>query len=68
MAGDTMTNKPRLKLVGTDGNAFSVMARAVKALRDSGYTPEQLKSFVADMKSGDYAHALSVVMKHCEVY
>ena len=34
-----------VQLVGEDGNAFAIMARVTKALRDAGATKEQLDEY-----------------------
>lgn len=59
--------KPIVKLVGTDGNAFAIMGKVKKALKDAGYTPEDLKKFTGEAMSGDYDHLLQVCMKWVEV-
>jgi len=58
--------KPKLKLVGEDGNAFAILARAKKALRGAG-REDEIQDFVHEATSGDYRHLLSVVMEWFEV-
>jgi len=58
--------KPRLKLVGEDGNAFAILARAKRALREAG-REEEIQDFVHEATSGDYDHLLRVVMQWFEV-
>lgn len=60
-------SKPILKLTGTDGNVFSIMGRAVRTLRNAKYPQEKIDTFVAEMKSGDYGHALRTCMKWFDV-
>lgn len=52
-------------LVGEDGNAFAVLARVSKALRDSGQ-PEAAKEFVERATAGDYDHLLTVALEYVE--
>ena len=58
--------KPRLKLVGEDGNAFAILARAKRALRGAG-REDEIQDFVHEATSGDYDHLLRVVMQWFEV-
>ena len=47
-----------VQLSGEDGNAFAIMARVTKALRDAGATKEQLDEYYKESTSGDYDHLL----------
>jgi len=58
--------KPKLKLVGEDGNAFAILARAKRALRGAG-REDEIQVFVHEATSGDYDHLLRVVMEWFEV-
>jgi hypothetical protein len=60
------TTKPKLKLVGEDGNAFAILARAKRALRGAG-REDEVQDFVYEATSGDYDHLLRVVMEWFEV-
>ncbi|HVS08801.1 MAG TPA: hypothetical protein VMS76_02930 [Planctomycetota bacterium] len=59
--------RPRVRLVGRDGNAFNVLGLALRALREAGWTQEQCDAFVAQATSGDYDHLLGTVMQHLDV-
>ena len=59
--------KPKLKLSNTDGNVFSILARASKAGRNAGWSAEQINTFSEDATSGDYDHALQTCMTYFEV-
>ena len=48
-----------LKLVGEDGNAFAILARAKSALRSAGEM-DLWEKFHAEATSGDYSHLLKV--------
>ena len=50
--------KPKLKLIGEDGNAFSILGRARRALRRADYTEEQIEQYVQEAMSGDYNNLL----------
>ena len=58
--------KPVLELSGQDGNAY-IIGRACRALREHGYTREEVAEYEKDAMSGNYDHVLQVTMKWCEV-
>ena len=65
MTGDVeVPNKPKLKLVGEDGNAFFIMGRATKAARKAGWTKEQTDAIMNEAMSDDYNHLLRTMMKY----
>ena len=47
-------------LVGQDGNAYSLMGYTQKAMRDNGFTKDEIKVMLDDAKSGDYYHLIAV--------
>lgn len=59
--------KPEIELVGADGDAFSVMGIAVRALKDEGNDPEVIEAYQAEAMNGDYNHLLQTTMTYCEV-
>ena len=61
------TRKPVLKLVGTDGNAFSILGLASRAAKAAGWSDERRNAVLDEMRSGDYSHLLATAMKHFEV-
>ena len=60
-------NKPAVKLVGEDGNAFAIMGRVKKALRHAGADTEYIDRYLNEATSGDYNHLLTVSMEYVEV-
>jgi hypothetical protein len=58
--------KPRLRLTGTDGNAFAIMGAASAALRKAGRASE-VKTYQAEAMSGDYDNLLAVTMRWFDV-
>ena len=54
-------------LSNSDGNAFMILGKVRKALRQAGATENQLKEFSDDAMSGDYDHVLQTCMKWVEV-
>ena len=61
-------NKPRVKLIGQDGNAFRVMGAAQKAMRQFGLPKEKIDEYMKEAMSGDYDHLLATTMKYCDVH
>jgi hypothetical protein len=57
----------KVKLVGSDGNAFAIMGKVSAALRKGGATKEQLKEFTDECMSGDYDHLLVTCMNWVNV-
>lgn len=65
-------NEPRfpeisVRLAGQDGNAFAVIGRVVRALREAKVPPEEIEEFKAAATSGDYNHLLQTCMEWVEV-
>jgi hypothetical protein len=60
------TTKPKLKLIGKDGNAFSILGRAKRALQKAGRENE-IEEYMEEATSGDYDHLLRVTMEWFEV-
>ena len=58
-----MTNKPRVKLVGEDGNAFAILARCHTAMKRSG-DMSKWDEFHDKAREGDYDHLLRTVMEY----
>ena len=56
----------RVKLVGEDGNAFTIIGRVSKALGREGHE-NLVKEFQAEAMSGDYDHLLQTAMDYVEV-
>jgi len=58
--------RPSLVLIGQDGNAFAVLAKARRALLLAG-RDDDWAAFQAEATSGDYDHLLATVMDWFEV-
>ena len=56
----------RVKLVGEDGHAFSILARVCAALRRGGRA-DLVEPFTKEATSGNYTHLLAPVMEYVEV-
>ena len=66
-----MEDKPRIQLTGIDGNIFGIMAKANRAIIqwNRSHPDDQIDkdSFIKELQSGDYDHAIQTVMKYFEV-
>jgi hypothetical protein len=60
------TTKPKIRLIGEDGNAFAILARAREALKKAG-REDEFDKFMAEATSKDYKHLLRVAMEWFEV-
>ncbi len=58
------TDRPALKLVGEDGNAYFILGRAQGAARAAGWTKEETDAYANKAMSGDYNNLLRVTMEH----
>ena len=56
----------KVKLVGTDGNAFAILGKVSRALKQAGYA-ELAKEFTTEAMKGDYDHLLATAMDYVEV-
>lgn len=59
------TEKPKVKLVGEDGNAFAILGRVTKALRQAGQG-DKVKEMTAKATAGDYDHLLATVLEYVD--
>lgn len=60
-------NKPNVKLVGMDGNAFVLLGKCQSAARKAGWKKETTKSVMDEAMAGDYNHLLATLMKYFNV-
>ena len=57
----------KVQLIGSDGNAFSILGRVRQALLAAGVPQEEVSAFVAEASAGDYDHLLQTCMRWVEV-
>ena len=60
-------SKPKLQLVGQDGNAFFILARARQAAKKAGWPKEKIEEFTQKAQSGDYNNLLATCMDYFDV-
>ena len=56
--------KPTLKILGQDGNAFAILGKAQRVARQNNMDWESIKK---EATAGDYDNLLQTMMKHFEV-
>ena len=61
-----MMKKPRVKLVGTDGNIFAVVGRCKQALKDAGQLDQAEEMMQRAFKSTSYDEALGICQEYIE--
>lgn len=63
---EQIMNKPKVKLVGQNGNIFNILGIASRALKEAGYADEakemQTKAFASD----SYGEALAIVLQYVD--
>lgn len=52
--------KVKVKLVGSDGNAFVILGKMQQALRKAKVSKEEIDAFLAEAMSGDYDNLLHI--------
>jgi len=59
--------KPKLKLVGEDGNVFNILGLALKAAKAANWKKEKIEKFKKEAMAGNYDQALQICMKYFDV-
>jgi len=57
-------NKPKLKLVGEDGNAFAILGKARRIAEENNMDWKEISK---EAMSGDYNNLLQTMMKYFDV-
>jgi hypothetical protein len=55
-----------VKLIGEDGNAFYILGKVSKALKENGYS-HLVKQYKEEAMSGDYNNLLRVTMEYVNI-
>lgn len=68
-SADALVKYPNVyvRLVGEDGNAYSILARVTSAMKRGGLTQDEIEEFFVQAISGDYDHLLRTVMDYVAV-
>jgi hypothetical protein len=54
-------------LTGEDGNAYNILGKVLKALRQAGVSQAERDAFTQQATAGDYDHLLQTVMRWVQV-
>lgn len=52
-----------VRLVGEDGNPYSIMGRVAQALKRAGVSQSEVDRFYSEAKSGDYDNVIVTAIK-----
>jgi len=67
MTNDTEAKKkPKVKLVGEDGNAFAILGKVKRALIKAGMR-EEAEQYIREATAGDYNNLLAVTQRYVDV-
>jgi hypothetical protein len=58
--------KVQLKLVGLDGNAFTLIGAFQRQARKEGWVKEEIDKVLTECQSSDYNHLLATLIDHCD--
>ena len=61
-----MPKRPKMKLVGEDGNIFAILGRASRLLRENGQAEQAKEMSSRVYQSGDYYKALHIISEYVE--
>ena len=63
---NNQTNRPRMKLEGTDGNIFSILGKATQLLRENGQPEQAVEMARRVFQARNYEKALAIVSEYVE--
>lgn len=63
---ETPMKKIKLRLVGLDGNAFSLMGAFSHQAKREGWQQHEINAVLREAQRGNYEHLLATLAKHCE--
>jgi len=58
--------KPTVKLIGEDGNAFAILGKVKRALVKAGMH-EEAERYIQEATAGDYSNLLAVTQRYVDV-
>lgn len=59
-------SKPKMKLLGEDGNIFAIMGRASRLLRENRQSEQASEMYNRVTGSGSYNEALSIISEYVD--
>lgn len=61
-----MTKTEKYCLVGVDGNAYAVMGYVSRAMKETGFSKEEINKYTSEATSSDYNNLLRVSMDYID--
>lgn len=65
--GGKMEEKPKVKLIGENGNAFLILGKVIFAMKKAGFSKEKIQEYKDKATSGNYDTLLAVTNEYVEV-
>jgi hypothetical protein len=59
-------NKPKVKLIGQNGNIYNILGIASRALKEAGYADEAKEMQTKVFASDSYQEALAIVLQYVD--
>lgn len=59
--------KPKLDLIGQNGNAFAILGLAKRAAKKAEWSKQEIQCFINEATGGNYDNLLQTCMKYFEV-
>lgn len=59
--------KPKVKLLGVDGNAFNILGLCLQSAKTAGWSQERIEKLREEMISQDYRHLLRIAMENFDI-
>ena len=63
---EQIVNKPKVKLIGQNGNIYNILGIASRALKDTGYADEAKEMQTEVFASDSYQEALAIVLQYVD--
>jgi hypothetical protein len=57
----------KVRLAGEDGNAFVILGKVTKAMKNAGIAQEEIDAFREEATAGDYDHLLQTCLAWVDV-
>lgn len=59
--------KLKVKLIGTDGNAYAIMGKVIREMKKAGFDKEMIENYKKEAMNGDYDNLLITTMKYVDI-
>ena len=62
-----MKTNLKVRLINNDGNAFAILGKVIKTMKQAKINPEIIKEYQMEATEGDYDNLLRVTMDYVEI-